>query len=169
MDLSFVDDSDCLPAAPGAYLLVIDLPRPMIVQRPGTATLDEGRYLYAGSARGPGGIRARVRRHLKGAKAIRWHVDRLTNMAGAAAVIAYAGGNECDLTAAALRLAGASVPAPGFGSSDCRRCPAHLLRIPESLAIEELPRLLPGPAGAVLWRRPPLTCFWSPPANGGAK
>jgi Uri superfamily endonuclease len=154
-----------LPAAPGAYLLVIDLLTPLTATLPGRppATLEEGRYLYMGSARGPGGIRARTGRHLKGAKTVRWHVDRLTNLAGAAAVIAYPDGNECALTAAALALPGASVPAPGFGSSDCPRCPAHLVRIPESLAIEDLPGLLPGPAPAVIWRRPPVACFWLPP------
>lgn len=160
-----VAEAEDLPDGPGAYLLVIDLLGALAVTLPGrpAASLGEGRYLYMGSARGPGGIRARVRRHLKGAKTIRWHVDRLTNLAGAAAVIAYPDGDECVLAAEALALAGAEVPAPGFGASDCPRCPAHLIRIPESTTIEDLPALLPGPAGTVIWRRPPVACFWMPP------
>jgi hypothetical protein len=29
-----------------------------------------------------------------------------------------------------LDLPGTSVPLPGFGSSDCRSCPAHLVALP---------------------------------------
>lgn len=163
-----IDDAEALPAVGGAYLLVIDLPRPILVQLPGYAavTLEEGCYLYAGSARGPGGIRARVRRHLKGAKPLRWHIDRLTNMAGVAAVFAYPDGNECTLTSSALAVEGVAVPAPGFGSSDCRHCAAHLLQLPDSLAPEDLVSRLAGPPPAVQWRRPPVLCFWRPPPRG---
>ena len=162
--LEVVAEAEELPAASGAYLLVIDLLSSATIEISGRApvTLGEGRYLYAGSARGAGGIRARIRNNLKGAKPIHWHVDRLTNLAGAAAVLAYVGGNECALTSAALALAGAVLPAPGFGASDCPTCAAHLVAIPEQTGIEDLPALLAnGPA--VLWRRPPVACFWRPP------
>jgi Uri superfamily endonuclease len=168
MTVSQVPEADGLPAAAGAYLLVVDLLRPATLTLSGRApvVLGEGRYLYAGSARGPGGIRARVGRHLKGAKTIRWHVDRLTNLAGVSAIIAYPGGDECALTDAARALTGAAIPAPGFGSSDCSACPAHLIAIPDSLEIEALPGLLPGPEPAVLWKCPPVACFWRPPPQG---
>jgi len=39
------------------------------------------------------------------------------------------GGHECDLVNELL-AGGASVALAGFGSSDCRRCPAHLLAAP---------------------------------------
>ncbi|MFQ5956039.1 MAG: DUF123 domain-containing protein, partial [Kiloniellales bacterium] len=60
----------------GAYMLVIDLDAALQldVPRP-TRTLPPGRYVYCGSANGPGGIAGRVRRHLKPEKARRWHVD----------------------------------------------------------------------------------------------
>ena len=35
-----------------------------------------------------------------------------------------------DLVRDLLELPGASVPVPGFGSSDCRACPAHLVALP---------------------------------------
>ncbi len=115
---------------PGAYLLLIELDAPLTVTSPAPVVLAPGRYAYCGSANGPGGIGARVRRHLRRRKATHWHVDRLTE-AGRVVVVGVApGGRECDLMARLLALPGARVPVPGFGSSDCRHCPAHLAAVP---------------------------------------
>ncbi len=124
-----------LPAAPGAYALIIALDAPR-------AGLPPGRYLYAGSAWGPGGIRARVRRHLKPDKALHWHVDRLTAGGRVTGVVAVPGGRECALVAAVSALPGVTVPLPGFGASDCRTCPAHLLHLPDGLEPETIARAL---------------------------
>jgi Uri superfamily endonuclease len=144
-----------LPDAPGAYVLAVDLRRPLRLSLKGRQPVDlePGRYLYAGSARGPGGIRARVGRHVKTAKSVRWHIDRLTNAAGVAQVLAQPGGDECALLADILALPGAAVPVPGFGASDCARCPAHLAAVDAGC---DLAALAPRRAGAVLWRRPPV-------------
>ncbi|MFQ5954027.1 MAG: DUF123 domain-containing protein, partial [Kiloniellales bacterium] len=72
----------------------------------------------------------RVRRHLKPEKARRWHVDRLTAAGRLAAVIGVPGGRECALFRRVLAAPGAGVSIPGFGSSDCGRCPAHLAAVP---------------------------------------
>ena len=40
----------------------------------------------------------------------------------------YIGGNECDLVARLIQN-GAVVPVPGFGSSNCAVCDAHLVRL----------------------------------------
>jgi Uri superfamily endonuclease len=40
--------------------------------------LPAGRYLYCGSAKGPGGLKARLSRHMRRGKSVRWHVDQLT-------------------------------------------------------------------------------------------
>jgi Uri superfamily endonuclease len=121
-----------LPSGPGAYVLVIALDNPLepaIMALPGAA-LAAGRYAYCGSARGPGGLRARVRRHLRRDKPMHWHVDRLT-LAGRIVAIGVApSASECDLLSRILEAPGVSVPAPGFGSSDCRRCRAHLVAVP---------------------------------------
>lgn len=124
---------DEMPAAPGAYLLVIELDRQLDIDVPraAPASLTPGRYVYCGSAYGPGGIRARVARHCKRDKAARWHIDRLTAAGRVLAVHAEPGGRECDLVARVMATPGASVPAPGFGSSDCRVCPSHLIRVPD--------------------------------------
>jgi Uri superfamily endonuclease len=56
-----------------AESIQITLPR-----KPKT-TLQAGRYLYCGSAKGSGGIRARLSRHMRPDKVIHWHVDLLTD------------------------------------------------------------------------------------------
>ena len=124
-----------LPAAPGAYILWIDLPQPLTVAvaRRAAATLAPGRYAYCGSARGPGGIRARVARHLRAEKRPHWHIDRLTGVGRVVAVHGIPDGSECDLADFLAGLTGVSAPVPGFGSSDCRRCTSHLLAVPADL------------------------------------
>ena len=88
--------------------------------------LPPGWYVYAGNARGRGGIRARVMRHLRPGKSPHWHVDRLTEAAEAILAIAFAGGHECALVQAPLARPRFQADVPGFGSTDCRLCPAHL-------------------------------------------
>ena len=50
------------PAAPGAYVLVIDLAAPLTLTnaRADGHVLPPGTYAYCGSAGGPGGLRARI-------------------------------------------------------------------------------------------------------------
>ncbi len=131
-------DPGTLPTAPGAYALEIRLARPLKlpVAALGLPRLRPGRYVYLGSARGPGGLRARVRRHLKARKITRWHVDHLTARASVAAVVSRAGSSECGMVRALLAAPGVAVPVAGFGSSDCRDCPAHLLLVPDDLDLE---------------------------------
>ena len=129
--------AEALPNVPGAYLLDLVLGRRATLAIPalGRPSLPPGRYLYAGSAWGPGGIRARVGRHLRRNKARRWHIDHLRARAPVRAFAALPGAHECDLVEALRALAEVSVPVPGFGSSDCRRCPAHLLAAPTDLDV----------------------------------
>lgn len=117
------------PAMPdkGAYLLIAELDRPLGIRRGKVAgSLAAGSYVYAGSACGGGGIGARLRRHFRPDKKIHWHIDQITATARLAA-LALPGGSECEIVARLL-ASGQFQPAfPGFGSSDCRRCTAHLL------------------------------------------
>ena len=126
-------DGRDLPAVAGAYLLWLSLADPVALTAPKPgARLDPGVYLYLGSANGPGGLRARVARHLRADKRPRWHVDQLTVAAGVRArALAWVDGSECAWREA-VQAAGATVPVPGFGASDCRRCPAHLLRLDDA-------------------------------------
>ena len=123
----------------GAYLLAIDLAREMTldISTLSPLMLPAGRYIYCGSAYGPGGIKARVARHLRQDKSLRWHVDRLTLGGRVSQVAALIGGSECTLMAGLCALPGVSVPVLNFGSSDCRTCPAHLAAVPNKFDIEE--------------------------------
>ncbi len=120
----------------GTYLVALwlDSPQEIAVGRLGEIRFPSGWYLYAGSARGPGGLQARLARHLRrlaGGKHTHWHLDYLRQRA------VWAGGwgrasdrrLECAWATALLHLPGAEVVAPGFGASDCR-CPTHLVHVP---------------------------------------
>ncbi len=155
-----------LPRAAGAYALVLDLARPAAVSvRGARLVLPAGRYLYAGSARGPGGIRARAARHLRRPARPHWHIDQLTREARPTSVLALPGGDECAIVRRLLRCPGVAAPVPGFGSSDCRTCPAHLLALPAAMAVAELARLLGAQTGGAQagWRPRARRCMESGP------
>jgi Uri superfamily endonuclease len=124
-----------LPGDSGAYALVIRLRSAFRgdVGALGSVALPAGAYAYLGSANGLGGIAARVGRHLRKEKPLHWHVDRLTAAGTVSEVATWPGGTECALVAALEASARVSIPVGGFGSSDCRTCRAHLLRL-ESVA-----------------------------------
>ena len=136
MKPAFAVDPASLPRAPGAYALLLALARPCAFENRllGPVVLEPGRYLYGGSAWGPGGIRARVARHLRPDKRVRWHIDHLTRECRCLGAFALPGGRECELVARLLPLHGVTSPVRGFGSSDCARCPSHLLALPKRLA-----------------------------------
>ncbi|MBN1139850.1 MAG: DUF123 domain-containing protein [Anaerolineae bacterium] len=120
----------------GSYVLALrlDTPHTFHIGRLGETSFPAGWYLYAGSARGPGGLPARLARHrrrLGPDKRPWWHVDYLRERAAWGGAWARVTDErlECNWAAALRRLAGAEVVAPGFGASDCR-CPAHLVCVP---------------------------------------
>lgn len=130
---SFLLDQRPLPNLPGTYALVLRLDRPLTLAagRLAPAALSPSVYVYVGSARGPGGLRGRVGRHLRADKRAHWHIDALTALAPVTRVWFVESGErrEC-LWAGALRaLPGVTVPIAGFGASDCA-CDAHLLALP---------------------------------------
>lgn len=136
-----------LPALPGTYALLLAANATTILDIPrfGRVTLPAGQYAYLGSAHGPGGLRARVGRHLRAAKPLRWHIDYLTITLPVMHVITVSSPTrlECAWTKRLLALNGASAPVPGFGSSDCRSaCPAHLVRLPDGLNLAKLEEAL---------------------------
>ena len=119
-----------LPSLPGVYVLEFDVPSSVDLDagRLGTVSVGPGRVRYYGSARGPGGVRARVLRHTTPeGRRDHWHIDALTRAVPVARVLVALDGNECDLVARDLASGDWSVAVDGFGSSDCRRCAAHLL------------------------------------------
>ena len=111
-------------------MLVLRLPRSTAIDvgRLGRFQFPAGWYAYAGSARGPGGLAARVSRHLRSSKPLHWHVDYLRARAQPD-LVWYAVGSErreCAWANGLAGLPGASIPVPQFGASDCQ-CLTHLV------------------------------------------
>lgn len=132
---SLIRDVASLPEK-GVYTLILRLREGLKIEvgSLGLVELEAGYYLYTGSAlgRGASGLRKRILRHLIRPKNVFWHIDYLLNRPEARVeAIVLAGSEferECDVNKALIEELGASSPAPGFGSSDCRSgCPAHLL------------------------------------------
>jgi Uri superfamily endonuclease len=120
-----------LPDGPASYVLVLRLSQSaqVAIGRLGSFEFPSGWYAYAGSARGPGGLGARIRRHLRSPKLLHWHIDHLRAHAEPVEIWYTEGTRryECDWARALTQLPGASVVASGFGASDCR-CGTHLVR-----------------------------------------
>ena len=131
-------DRAALRTKPGTYVLWLQLGTSLCLPVGGLGPVEllAGHYAYVGSAFGPGGIAARLGRHLRTNKCRRWHVDHLSGVARPrAAWVSYdATRYEHRWAAVLAALPGARVPVTGFGASDCR-CPSHLIwfRRPPSL------------------------------------
>ncbi len=122
-----------MPPTKGVYVLLIEVASRVLleIKSLGYVKLPQGRYVYVGSAKGPGGLRGRMARHFKKRKKLWWHIDYLLSEPSSKLVLAvYAETmnlSECDIVRTLLGR-GAYAPIMGFGSSDCRAgCPAHLL------------------------------------------
>jgi len=117
-----------VPDAKGAYALILCLATDLDWQRIHSQhCFGAGYYIYAGSANGPGGLRARLRRHFRREKQAHWHVDELTMAAAHIMAVAVPGGTECDIVARLQAAPYFSHALAGFGSSDCTTCCSHLL------------------------------------------
>ncbi|MBI5564338.1 MAG: GIY-YIG nuclease family protein [Chloroflexi bacterium] len=136
-------NNDQLPAERGSYVLVLEIKRSraLTIGRLGQVTLPAGMYAYAGSAFGSGGLRARLGRHLRGDGVKHWHIDYLRAVAEV---------RDCFYTVSDTRLEcvwgqtlaavpGATIPVPGFGSSDCQsNCAAHLIALPQRVNVRRV-------------------------------
>ena len=107
-----------------SYSLFIRVEKPQIITigRSGSFQFIPGNYIYSGSARR--NLLARVNRHLRQEKKLRWHIDYLLSAPAVEIVkVLVSTISECALVAAG----GGSILVPGFGASDCRSgCGSHL-------------------------------------------
>ena len=107
-----------------SYSLFIRVEKPQIITigRFGSFEFISGNYIYSGSARR--NLLARVNRHLRQEKKLRWHIDYLLSAPAVEIVkVLVSTISECALVAAG----GGSILVPGFGASDCRSgCGSHL-------------------------------------------
>jgi Uri superfamily endonuclease len=106
------------------YQLLIDVARPLprTIGALGEFDFPAGCYVYTGSAKQ--NFEARVARHLRKEKTLRWHIDYLLTAPEVAVLdVRRTTEPECKLN----QNAGGKVLIPGFGASDCRAgCGSHL-------------------------------------------
>ena len=106
------------------YQLEIEVEHPvrLAVGRLGEFLFPAGRYIYTGSARR--NMEARIARHLRMEKKLRWHMDWLLAGRGVKVVgVRRSRAAECGLNQSVR----GRIVAPGFGASDCRAgCGSHL-------------------------------------------
>lgn len=90
----------------------------------GQFNFQQGYYVYVGSAKR--NITARIDRHLRIDKKMRWHIDYLRPYLTVESVQSFPEEDgECKLYQHLKRTHHASTPVKGFGSSDCK-CDSHL-------------------------------------------
>lgn len=128
-----------IPALPGSYalLLALDHPLSLTVGRMEAFNFPPATYVYFGSAGGPGGLKARLQRHILGSPYPHWHIDSFRSAGVLKSIYFLSTPNhsppplsrlECAWSQAAAVTQSASIPAPHFGASDCQQgCPAHLI------------------------------------------
>ncbi|MHC4769190.1 MAG: GIY-YIG nuclease family protein [Planctomycetota bacterium] len=119
---------------PGTYALLLHCRRlaRLRVGRLGVLRTLPGFYVYVGSALGPGGVGARVRRHERASARPHWHIDYL-RLGADLVEVWYAHETrrrEHQWASIVSALQGGSVPLPGFGASDCG-CASHLFHFDE--------------------------------------
>lgn len=117
-----------IPDNKGTYCLLLyaDSIHNIKVGALGKLNIKKGYYVYIGSAFGPGGLKARIGRHLKKSKKLRWHIDYLRKVTEIIDIKYSTEKNrlECQW-AANFAENGGITPFKGFGSSDCK-CYSHL-------------------------------------------
>ncbi len=134
-----------IPSLPGTYVLSLFLKREcrLTVGKLGAIFFKPGFYAYVGSALGPGGLRARLRRHLKAQKKYHWHIDYLRRRARIVGLWAAAGTHRLEHRWACRLIASRPHAAvvDGFGSSDCS-CKSHLVHFELAPELRDLDRIL---------------------------
>ena len=118
-----------MKAVPGTYLLIFEssIKKSITIGKLGTLHVKPGFYVYIGSAFGPGGLKARIRHHLKKSVRPHWHLDYLSS-ALKLEEIWYTYDpvhREHQWADVHAQTRGVHLPLAGFGSSDCP-CPSHL-------------------------------------------
>ena len=141
----------------GSYALVLHLAQAqdLTVGKLGTHRFEPGYFLYFGSALNS--LEGRLRRHMLPDKKLHWHIDFLSAKATIQEVW-WAEGmarQECAWTQTALGSPRVSIPVKGFGSSDCRRCPSHLVCLPSLEDVGALTRIIATDPSEKITRSPP--------------
>ena len=146
-----------MDSQPGSYVVILRNRQHVRVEigRLRTLKIDPGYFIYVGSAFGPGGVRARVLRHSRKAKALHWHVDYLREKTGFDSAWYSHDPRKLEHAWAEVfsRLPGYSA-IEGFGCSDCR-CHSHLFFNPVFPDISEFLKNIEQPVK--IWKPGPVT------------
>jgi Uri superfamily endonuclease len=132
-----------MKSEPGTYTLILQSASKARVQigRWRQIHLEPGYYIYVGSAFGPGGVKARVSRHLRTDKPKHWHIDYLREFATpVAAWVSYEAERLEHGWAQFFYEMDGTTPVQGFGCSDCR-CYSHLFHTstkPDNAWLDEI-------------------------------
>lgn len=134
-----------IQALSGTYLLILKSRKITTIEvgKIGSMDVRKGYYLYVGSAFGPGGIKARVNRHLRQNKLLRWHIDYLRNHCSLEWVLVNYNTTkkESDWVKRLLLHPAYSIAFHQFGASDS--CyPSHLFFSTELPTDKEISRVL---------------------------
>jgi Uri superfamily endonuclease len=131
-----------LPSCGGTYILLLELAQSVAIRigKLGRFDFPVGWYVYVGSAFGPGGLRARLGRHIRRQKKKRWHIDYLLAHASICEVwyTALPEPREHQWAHALGQVKGTAIAVRCFGSSDCV-CETHLFHFsckPESKTLK---------------------------------
>jgi Uri superfamily endonuclease len=129
-----------IPIESGAYGFAVRLSQALDLEigKFDRVSLPKGLYFYGGSAFGPGGLKARLGRHIRPKSKLHWHIDHVTSAGKMVAAGVIKNGSECKFVARALAMPGALIPLPGFGSSDCRNCASHLVKLRRTSDISKI-------------------------------
>lgn len=115
----------------GCYQLKIKITQNITLQigALGLCSFPKGDYIYTGSAMK--NLSKRIARHQRKDKKLHWHIDYLLahSEVELVEVVSYPSEikEECQYNQQLINKK-AEIPVLGFGSSDCRKCPAHLLK-----------------------------------------
>jgi Uri superfamily endonuclease len=113
-----------LKSEPGTYALILRCSSDQLIEvgRLGRLGIKKGHYIYVGSAFGPGGVLARVGRHLRVDKIRRWHMDYLRPVVSLGEVwYSHDPERREDAWAGLLMKHWCDAfPIRGFGAGDCR-------------------------------------------------
>jgi Uri superfamily endonuclease len=117
----------------GSYQIhiVITRNRKIKVGAIGEFLFTKGSYIYTGSAMK--NLRQRIERHSRKEKKIRWHIDYLLKdkFVKIEKIMVYPSREkeECLRNMQLLNSGDYEIIVPHFGASDCKNCPAHLLKL----------------------------------------
>jgi sugar fermentation stimulation protein A len=122
-----VAEASSIPAG-GVYIALFHLAhaRRIRVGQLGTIVFPASRYAYVGTAQR--NLLARLSRHGRRRKPLKWHIDYLSVRAEMIGAIVIEGPKSLECRLATALVHDGAEPIRGFGRTDCR-CQSHLFRL----------------------------------------